>query len=638
MSGKFDDGKQAAEAVLTLDAENVNARWVKIAALVALGENEEALAECTTLPSELVGAPDAVTLRVQLLASVDRYDEALAVADRAIAGGRVGVELALARAEVLVDAEHWDEALASLQALGADHPERPEPLRRRAYVLRRIGRDDEAIDTLSRLLSDHPTDIEALKQLAELYTERGNETAALSALDRALAVAPGRADLVLARSRVLHRTGHAVEALQSVEQALGSDPRDPEAAAFKGQILAELGRREEAAAAYLEASGRASVTKQDQAPYVAAVEAIADQLLGERKYDAALRIVESWPAALRSGDLAGLRAELWRVTGRLREAIAETDAAIAAGAEPIWMAGTKADAMVQLARSQEGLSLIEDALAENETYQFGQITRLSALNELNRVTDAMQVLDQHLSEGEGAEPYATTARSSLLINLGRFDECIRLIEQSGQVAEIAGTEAESAGTQAGAEWLSRLGAAYHRVGRFEAAIDSLRRTVELSHPDVEAWVLTELADALMRQPDSAAEARAHYERALTINTGQQRIRAALESAWALWRLGRVEPALESYRAAFDRAKDPLTFDRLRYVLLLSLVAPGPAAEAALDEILGRVAQLEDRACASGVLSDGRHVCAMLLADATWANRAERLQVAESHLQAEVTRR
>jgi tetratricopeptide (TPR) repeat protein len=613
-TGKPTEGVKLADEVLERDPDEQRARWVRIAALASLGDYTGALDDLEKLP-DTAPSEQVTTLRVRLLTRAGRHKDALDVAG-SVAETATGVTaIAIVRAEALAAAGRDADALEVLDEFLQEQPDKVDALTFRAELLHRSGRHDEAITELTKVVERDPMNTDAHAGLSRLYEDTGKGELALDECERALALAPGRPDLLVQRARILQAAGRLVEALESVDEAQLAGTGSSEVPALRGELLDALGRPDEALEAFL-AAFRASPDwdAEKAAGYARSLELLASTLLNEgRSSDAILGTLEVLLDANQISGLGlGLRAELLRVDGQPQEALEQADAAVAAGADAEWMAGTKADCLLTLGRSADALAAIEPVVAANPYYLFGQSVRVQALDAVGRVTEALEVLDEHFVTDENWQVWAGSARGSLLIELGRLDEAVEKLEAALE---------ESEGQP---WWLVQVGVAYHRLGRVQDAVGALQRGAD-NVDEPSWWVLLELADARTHAEGSAPQAaREIYEAVASDGFVPDRPKSGLDAGWAHIRLQQLDKAVQDYESTFAVTEDAQLVDHFCLGVALALGGREPEADEVVERTLARVTELEDRERAGGVVAEARHLIALLQADSTWRSEAGRL--------------
>jgi len=157
-------------------------------------------------------AVDAVTLKAQLLISLDRYDEGLALFEKAIEYRPDDENMMLGHAELLV----------------------------------RIGRIDEAVAEYRQIIKRWPDSAMALNSLGYTLadrTERYEEAEKL--IRKALKIDPKSPAIIDSLGWVLYKLGQREEALAELQRAY-DELDDHEVAAHLAEVLVALERRDEA--------------------------------------------------------------------------------------------------------------------------------------------------------------------------------------------------------------------------------------------------------------------------------------------------------------------------------------------------------------------------------------------------------
>jgi tetratricopeptide (TPR) repeat protein len=204
-------------------------------------------------------------------------------------------------------------------------------------------------------------------------------------------------------------------------------------------------------------------------------------------------------APVASADRAILWAEVWRQRGRLAEAEAELDPAVAAGS---------LEALFARARIRLDAGRLEAALEDYEAAAQRRLTvdlalgHGATLERLGRWGDAVAVYGRH-ARRLGQATVLVSARIRALRHLGRHDEALRAID--GQLAHA----------RAKSSWLLLRGAVLAEAGRTDeaaaalvAALDEAERVHRRRRSLATRMVRAEALAAVGR----TAEARAEAER------------------------------------------------------------------------------------------------------------------------------
>jgi tetratricopeptide (TPR) repeat protein len=221
----------------------------------------------------------ALLLRVDTLIEAERFDEALALLDRAGASPVVTSK----RAEVLSRAGREAEATAQLSGLVAsDDPQQvltavqvyqrlekyepsipllqklverhPDNLTARFLLgtaYERTGRHEQAVEQLRRVLALEPDFHAALNYLGYIYAERGeNLEEALALVRRAVSLEPDNGAYVDSLGWAYYRLGRFEQARGYLERATRLDPGDATLHEHLGDVYVALGQTEKAREVY----------------------------------------------------------------------------------------------------------------------------------------------------------------------------------------------------------------------------------------------------------------------------------------------------------------------------------------------------------------------------------------------------
>jgi tetratricopeptide (TPR) repeat protein len=627
--GQPQQGLAVVEPALAEHPDDAAARWVAAVALARLGRPREALDHLGRLPDSERSRPEVLAARVRLLASAGGSDEAIRTADRALTAHPDDVGLRVSHAMALAAAGRHDDSLSELDELLAANGDRTDLLTLRGTLLQQLGRPADAVESLQRAVDRNPQDVQALTALGQALADLGSIDEGLAVLDRAVLLTSDPGEVLVRRARILHKQGRNVEALEVTDQAVEHGRSDHATFALHGDILRALQRSEEAATWYQKAFERArsAGAAEETQQYAGALGDLAREFADAGQNNLALRLLDQLHEAgeLRQRGM-GLRAELLRMGGRFREAVEQADAALADGVGEVVVTGTKAAALIALSRSQDGLELLEAILAKSPDYPFGWHAKIIALDELGRVSEGLDVLNQNFREDatpSGWRVWTVMARSQLLLDLGRYPDAV-------EVLEAALADEEEVGN-----WLSPLGIAYSRLHRIEDAIKALRRAIQLSGDGVSMWSLNELGDLLvLREGRLSQEAAALYGQVIGRPLADPTPRDGADQAWARLRLGSARDAVAGYRSAFAGAVDPLLTERFRLAFALYAAGATGEAENELAQATERTSALPDQARSAGILAEARHALRLLAGEhpsGSWGTAAEAIETLGARL-------
>ncbi|MDE2141273.1 MAG: tetratricopeptide repeat protein [Elusimicrobia bacterium] len=266
-------------------------------------------------------------------------------------------------AEALEDAERAaalapaDEAARALRdrLLAALETDDDAGLRRRAERFAREGRHEECVALYDRLLAARRGDPELLKRRAEGFRCLGLYERMVADLEEAARAAPRDAG---ARTQLGDARRHALDfagALADARAALALQPESGYAWALKAEAERSLGRCAEA----VESASRAAAAAPDWS-WALIVRAKARRFAGdlegaEADTQAAQKVSDDHYAH-------GWRAEILRKAGRLTEALADAEKAVALQPGIAWFRALKGEILRGLGRPDEGWTEFERAV------------------------------------------------------------------------------------------------------------------------------------------------------------------------------------------------------------------------------------------------------------------------------------
>lgn len=187
------------------------------------------------------------------LRNLHRYEEALAMCDKALRLKPDYREAHVNRGLALLSLQRREEAVAAFGAALALNGDFAPALKYRGDTLSELGRFDEAIADFDRLLALTPGDVSTLNNRGLALIELKRIDEALASFDRALALAPDLPEIVNSRGTALRAMGRPEEALTCFTRAALLNPGYAEAVANRGLALQDVARFDEALASYAEA-------------------------------------------------------------------------------------------------------------------------------------------------------------------------------------------------------------------------------------------------------------------------------------------------------------------------------------------------------------------------------------------------
>jgi tetratricopeptide (TPR) repeat protein len=635
---RSDEALAALDRLEAVAPGGLPAAFIRGAALVEKGDGEAAL---TALAPVLEALPENGPARYFegfAYMELSRAEDAVRAFDIALAHPE-GVALAqanLLRAESLRSLERYPEAIAAYDAALAQAPHDGTALYGRGQAC--IGSGDvDAAETAFRQAADAFVEPEesasrasALQWLGEARRRRGDLDGAIAALDDALALDPDLAFALATKGQVLNAQGKRDEALALLQQAIAIDPSLAWAQAELGEILRLETRYEEALTALnaAVAGGETAYALGTRGQVFRALdrrdEALADlrkawslshsawiadelgQLLaGSENRDElneALTVLDTaLSEAPEATDLLRTKADALRMAGRPKEALETVDRYLATNTDDTAL-GTKAHVLADLGSYDDALALSDDIISRDPSYVFARYGRVRALAGLDRHHEAIAELDAVLAQHPD-DPWSMLTKANLLSDLRQFDEALALLR--GPLAE----DPDDPFANGVAGWCERRAT----PPALEAAEKHLRRAADMA-PDV-LWYHGELGvvlDDLGRDDDARATNEAVLSRFA---------RGDLTDASSLAVAGWVNVALGHFDDAITNLQDAIQLDPsalgTRLTLALAFLHAG-RGELGVDEYEGCAALAEqkpdpERAAAilTEALDDLRHDAAKL---------------------------
>lgn len=543
--------------------DSAAARNLRAEVLERLGRHQEALTDLDEISGLSAMVPDALARRIRLLTVVDDAEVAVGIGRSARSLFPEDATIWLAFLRALAAAGHTDQALSEVSALEQAGLEAAAVQTLKGELLRASGEPDEALTVLTRAAAEFPDDVDCLATLARMLADKEDFAGALQRIDSALAVQPFRIDLELERVRLLLRLGQSFEATEALDKVQQQGASGHGVAALRATVYEQLDRPDEAAEWYARALTETRATDRSAVgAYAGALERLAERLFEAEDYDTALTALDTAQRA-RELSLAGkeLRAELLRMSLRWSESLAQADEALSSpergtSVRASRLYGTKAQVLVELSRSKEALTTLDEAFTLDPDYRFGRHVRIVALCELDRFGTALAEADRFFPAAappDGWEVWSRMAHARLLAGLGRYREADDLLRSA-------------LGQDDDPELHGALGYLLNRAGRPAEAVAELRAAgVTSAATTINKWALVELADAMVsvdgERRDEATEIYRSVDNAATSPTPTDKS----YQAWALFRLGQADASLALYREAFEEAVDPLWEHRMRFL-------------------------------------------------------------------------
>jgi Tfp pilus assembly protein PilF len=191
--------------------------------------------------TQATGDAAALVNRGARLAYEQRFDEALADFDSAIALAPDLVEAHLNRGIALFYLGRIDEAVSSYDGALALEPDWAEALNHRAAALAKLERFEQALQSADRAIALGPGSAEVCQDIGLALYRLGRFDEALACYDRALALEPDCAEALNSRSVILDTLGRCDEALASYDRVLALEPDRAQAHWNRTRVLLRTG-------------------------------------------------------------------------------------------------------------------------------------------------------------------------------------------------------------------------------------------------------------------------------------------------------------------------------------------------------------------------------------------------------------
>ncbi|MCS7252822.1 MAG: tetratricopeptide repeat protein [Armatimonadota bacterium] len=197
-----------------------------VRALSALQRYEEALTYANTACANFRRNPFCNLLRAQILASLERRDEAIMDVKRAMRGYRDDAGAMLRLAKIAFEVREYALAKECCMIALAKNDTLPEAYLLLSEILRRIGKREEALSIIIKALSKGVADVELKLKAAELYHEFGELGKAVEILESAAAETDDESiNIVL--SELYMELGNYSRVVECCSKALRHSPDEP---------------------------------------------------------------------------------------------------------------------------------------------------------------------------------------------------------------------------------------------------------------------------------------------------------------------------------------------------------------------------------------------------------------------------
>jgi len=254
-------------AIINFRLENLDAAWADFQDLLASGrftmdalyylariaDYREEFERATRLYSQVKSGPNAVVSqrRAAALIAFEGDDPQGALQELEEFGNNnpsYAIDMVLARAQLLASLERYDEALDFYDRYVSYRPDEENALLGRAELLLRMGRLDESLDQYRAAVKRWPESSMSLNALGYTLADRtGEYKEAEKLIRKALEYDPDSPAIIDSLGWVLFKLGDPEAALAELQRAYES-LRDPEVAAHIVEVLGSMGRHDEALA------------------------------------------------------------------------------------------------------------------------------------------------------------------------------------------------------------------------------------------------------------------------------------------------------------------------------------------------------------------------------------------------------
>jgi tetratricopeptide (TPR) repeat protein len=351
----------------------------------------------------------------QVLISMGRLDEALAIFDDAVRVFPNDAVVKTGRAEVFKSMGRLDEALLAYDAIAREFPEQVIPKNGRAEVLKFLGKMDEALEAYDATGGEFPNDLFAKTGRAEVLKAMGRLDDALSAYGAVVQQFPNNPVALSGRAEVLKAIGRLDDALVAYD-AIGAEfPNDVASKNGRAEVLKAMGRLDAALAAYDTIGAKFpndTASKNGRAEVLKSMGRLDDALAA---YDA---VVLKFPSNViaKTG-----HAEVLKSMGRLDEALVAYDAVVLNFPSDVVAKTGRAEVLKCMGRLDEALAAYDAALNQFQRNSFAENGRAAVLCALGRFEEALESLPKESpTTREGWIAYHI--RGMAMLRAGHIDE------------------------------------------------------------------------------------------------------------------------------------------------------------------------------------------------------------------------
>jgi tetratricopeptide (TPR) repeat protein len=571
--------------------------------LASLKRYEEALASFKEAIALDPNSVNAWLSQGAALYYLQRYDEALVSFDRVVKLNPNYANAWFGRWELLKHLKRYEEALVSFdKGLELGSINNAWVWDQQGNVLSKLQRYEEALVSFDKAIKLDPNYVWAWGCRGHVLDNLKRNEEALVSFDKAIELDPNYVWAWGQRGLVLGKLQRYEEALASFDKAIELDPNYVWAWANRGLVLGKLQRYKEALASYDKAIkldpnytgawGCRGLVLDNLQRYEEALASYNKAIELDPNYAGAwgcrglvLDNLQRYKEALASYNKAieldpnypwdwGQRGDMLNNLKRYEEALASFDKAIELDPNYAWVWGKQGDVLDKLERYQEALASFDKAIELDPNYAWAWSKRGDVLDQLERYQEALASYDKAI-ELIPNYAWAWANRGWSLNQLERYEEALASLEKA---IELDPNYAWA--------WGER-GNVLDKLERYEEALASYDKAIELD-PNY-AWAWANRAWSL-NQLERYQEALASYDKAIEIDSNDPWTWG--NRALVLENLGRYEEALGACDKAIELGEEEpyVFFDCVKYFLVLNQWDKGIAA---LDNALNRFAHADE---------------------------------------------
>jgi tetratricopeptide (TPR) repeat protein len=244
--GLIAEGIDLVHRALALDATQARFHTLLGMALCSAERYAEALASFDQAIA--LGAADAHGSRADALVALGRLAEAVGSFDLALVQDPSSVPDWCNRGAALMDLGRSAEAADSFARATALAPDFAEAHYNYGNAIAKLERHADAVASYERALALKPDYVDALNNRANALNQLGRLPEALAGAEAALARAPEHVGALVTRSVLLRKLRRSADAIASCEHALALRPDDRDALTVRADLLIDLERFDDAVA------------------------------------------------------------------------------------------------------------------------------------------------------------------------------------------------------------------------------------------------------------------------------------------------------------------------------------------------------------------------------------------------------